>query len=317
MATGKTNLGTALDTELKILHGLPLGEFTAARNALAKRLRKGGDAQAADYVQSLPKPTASAWAVNMLFQRESERMEALLAAGEQARGAQRAAMSGGGADELRKALRAARDLQADLQARGEAILSGVGRAPGRPVTDRLAADLQALAFSPAAAEAIRRGWLSADLDPPGFEVLAGLQLAAVPARPAPKPAPAAPPPTAAAKPETKPAPKPELKRDRQAEERQAREAAAKAAREAAEAERRARVRQAEREVERAESEVDFLRRKAEQAETAADRAEAAAEEAQRRAEEARENAGRAKERQKEAEAGLAQARKALAEARKK
>jgi len=311
---------TELDAELERLHGLPLGEFTAARNALAKRLKKAGNADEAAYVQSLPKPTVSAWAVNVLFQRERERMEELLAAGERARAAQGEAVSGQGAGALREALRAARELQSELLSRAEVILSGEGRATGRPVTDRVTTDLQALAFSPSAAEAIRRGWLSADLDPPGFEVLAGLQLAAVPAR-KPEPRPAPPPPVREApakkpgKP-AKPAKAEQTEANRKEKEARRREDEAVAAREREAAERRERVTKAEREVARAESEADFLRRKVEQAEHAVEKAEAAVEEARERAAEARQNASRARERSAEAEEALASAGKSLKEALK-
>lgn len=300
---------TELDTEIERLHGLPLGEFTAARNALAKRLRKGGDADAADaanaadYVQALPKPTASAWAVNELFQREPEKMESLLAAGRQARSAQGQTIAGRGAEALRTALREARALVDDLRRRAVDILSEAGRAPGGPLVDRVGTNLQALAFSPAAAEAARRGWLSADLDPPGFEVLAGLQLAAVPER---KPTPKAKEGKAAQ--ETKEAKEPKAARKREEREEEARKRDAEKAdrerREREEEARRERVKRARAGVQEAESRADFLRRKAEQAGRVA-------EEASRRAEEAGQAAAEAQERFEEAEAALAQAREEL------
>ena len=52
-----------LDTEIQRLYGLPFGEFTAARNQLAKELKKQGDKDASEEVASLPKPSVSAWAV--------------------------------------------------------------------------------------------------------------------------------------------------------------------------------------------------------------------------------------------------------------
>jgi hypothetical protein len=301
---------TELDTEIERLHGLPLGEFTGARNALAKRLRKAGDADAADYVQALPKPTASAWAVNELFQREPERMETLLAAGRQARSAQGQTISGRGTEALRSALREARGLVDDLRRRAVEILSEAGRAPGGPIVDRVGTNLQALAFSPASAEAAQRGWLSADLDPPGFEVLAGLQLAAVPARkPEPRPAAQAAP-KAKEKAKEKAKPGADAKRAKQEEEarKQDEEKAARERREREEAAQRERVKRARAGVQEAESRADFLRRKAEQAERVAA-------EASRRAEEAGQAAAEARERFEEADAALTQAREELEAAR--
>ncbi|MFL6200680.1 MAG: hypothetical protein ACJ76J_16010, partial [Thermoanaerobaculia bacterium] len=97
-----------LDTEIQRLYGLPLGEFTAARNALAKQLRKDGDKEGSEEVAALPKPTVSAWAVNHLFTTNSERMEELLASGERARKALHSILSGGDPGALRDAIQEAR-----------------------------------------------------------------------------------------------------------------------------------------------------------------------------------------------------------------
>src|SRR5436309_47506 len=70
-----------LDDELARLYRGPLEGFTAARNDFAKQLRKLGKDADADRVKSLAKPTPSAWAVNVLFDRDREKMDALLVAG--------------------------------------------------------------------------------------------------------------------------------------------------------------------------------------------------------------------------------------------
>ena len=56
--------------EIDQLFALPLDEFTAARNELARRLKQDGDAEAAEGVRGLAKPTVAAWAVNQLARRE-------------------------------------------------------------------------------------------------------------------------------------------------------------------------------------------------------------------------------------------------------
>jgi hypothetical protein len=171
-----------LESEIARLYALPLAEFTPERNALATRLRKDGDREASERVKTLAKPPASAWAVNVLFRDQKKKMDALLTAGERARGALQKALTHGSADTLRDALHEERELRDDLRRQAIALLTEDGREPGRPIVDRLTVDLEALALSPAAAEAAERGWLDRDLDPPGFEVLAGLQLAARPER---------------------------------------------------------------------------------------------------------------------------------------
>jgi len=290
-----------LDTEIQRLYGLPFGEFTAARNTLAKELKKQGDKEAAEEVASLPKPTVSAWAVNHLFTTDSERMEELLASGERARKALRSILSGGDPGALRDAIQEARDLANELRDRAAGAVTEESRKPGPAIVERIATNLQSLAFSPAAEPVIERGWMDVDLPPVGFEVLAGLQLAGLPKKAAkpPKPAPA-------------PAKKPAApKVDRQAEQRERREREAEAARERREKET-ARVQERQREkLDRAQAQreeaagrADFLRRKAEQAEKTA-------EDLRQRLEEAERLAAETSKRADEAEKLLAKAEKAV------
>ena len=281
-----------LDTEIQRLYGLPFGEFTAARNTLAKDLKKQGDKDASEEVASLPKPTVSAWAVNHLFTTDSERMEELLASGERARKALRSILSGGDPGALRDAIQEARDLANELRDRAAEAVAKETRKPGAAIVDRIATNLQSLAFSPAAEPVIQRGWMDVDLPPVGFEVLAGLQLAGLPkkaAKPAPAKKPAAP------------------KVDRQAEQRERREKEAARVRELKEKEQtrqREKLDRAQAQREEAAGRADFLRRKAEQAERAA-------EELRQRLEEAERLAAEASKRADEAEKALARAEKAV------
>jgi hypothetical protein len=181
----------SFETEVAKLYSLPLEEWTAARNALAKGLRGEGRKDEAQAVQALRKPTLSAWAVNQLFKREGERMKSLLDAGRRARAAQGQAVAGKGAEAFREALGAARRLALELRRRAVDLLSEGGKIVGGEVGERIGRDLEALAFSPAAATEAARGYLDADLDPPGFEVLAGLTLVGRPPSP-PEPSPVSP-----------------------------------------------------------------------------------------------------------------------------
>jgi hypothetical protein len=307
-----------LDAEIQRLYSLPPGDFTKERNALAKRLKRAGQEDDSETVEGLAKPTPSAWAVNMLFTRQRDRMDILLDAGRRARIAQGEAVAGAGAEALRDAIGAARILIEDLRRRAEAILAeDGGRPPSRAVSERIATNLQALAFSPAAAEAAERGWLDRDLEPPGFEVFAGLRIPQrvvdIASRRPPRPEPAP-----AAQPEKAPPPPPESARkptraERGAEQRREeaqkrREAAARDREERAAAKRRERLARAEERVEQAAAEADFLRRKAEQDKKAAD-------EARRRAEEAEEEARLSLERAERAGKALERARRDLEEVR--
>ena len=74
-----------LERELDDLFGLPAGEFTAARNDLAKRLKAAGETEQAENVRGLAKPTVPAWAVNQLARAEKSKVRRLLEAGEKMR----------------------------------------------------------------------------------------------------------------------------------------------------------------------------------------------------------------------------------------
>src|SRR5262245_46377336 len=116
------------------LFKLPLGEFTAARNALAAQLKKAGRQAEADEVKALPKPSASAWVVNQLYWRFRPDFDRLLDAGERLRNAQAAQLTRGAAD-VREPVNARRDAIAALLRAAERVLTDGGHGATRD-TDR-------------------------------------------------------------------------------------------------------------------------------------------------------------------------------------
>jgi hypothetical protein len=76
------------------LYGLPLEEFTAARDALAKRLRGEKRREDADAVKALKRPSVAAGAINRAVREHGA--EELLAAGEELRAAHGALLDGSG-----------------------------------------------------------------------------------------------------------------------------------------------------------------------------------------------------------------------------
>src|ERR687891_633946 len=60
-----------VDAAIADLYGLPLDEFTPARNELAKRLRGEGDRETAERVKELAKPSVAAWTVNQIARRRA------------------------------------------------------------------------------------------------------------------------------------------------------------------------------------------------------------------------------------------------------
>src|SRR3954470_18670274 len=85
------------------LYGLPLEDFTRERDAAARELRKAKERDAAAAVAKLPKPSQASWAANTLARERRDLVDALLDAGDEVRDAQRAAVAGKGAGELRAA----------------------------------------------------------------------------------------------------------------------------------------------------------------------------------------------------------------------
>jgi hypothetical protein len=180
-----TSSGVRLEAVVADLYRRPLGEFTAAREALAKQLRSAGRKDDAAQVHALTKAPPAAHLVNRLFAEEGKRLAALLAAGESARASQRAAVSGKGGETLPKELARVRELVEALRQRAGEFAGEGGRAAARELLDRVGATLQALAFG-VDDEAAQRGWLDRDLEPPGFEVMAALELASRTQQPLPR-----------------------------------------------------------------------------------------------------------------------------------
>jgi hypothetical protein len=150
------------------LFGLAPEEFVAARDELARRLRREGDPEAAKRVKALRRPPLSAWAVNQLARERGAELGALLEAGEQLRAAHRAALAGEGAAELRTAAKAEREAVAGLVGAAAELLAAAGHPVTDATRDRVAATLHAAAANPEAADLVRDGRLTADLDPTGF-----------------------------------------------------------------------------------------------------------------------------------------------------
>jgi hypothetical protein len=156
----------ALEADIDDLYKKPLGEFTAARNALAKSL--AGDA--AKRVKSLAKPTVVAWAVNQLYWHARPAYTKVMAAGEALREAQIAALGG-------KAAKVSKAAEAHRTAVAAAVREGVRLAAegdAHPNADEVGRTLEALSL--AAERPPAPGRLTEAIAPAGFEALAGMTL---------------------------------------------------------------------------------------------------------------------------------------------
>jgi hypothetical protein len=159
------------DDEVAALYKLPPAEFTAARNALAKKL-----GPAAGDVRSLEKPNAAAWAVNQLYWQRRPVYDALIKAAQGMRTAHTAMLSGRKADvpqadalhreAIRNAMQAIRDV---ATAAGETLSATTLEAIGETLRSLPSDD--------------KPGQLTRPLQPLGFGALMGVTVKASPARP--------------------------------------------------------------------------------------------------------------------------------------
>jgi hypothetical protein len=180
-ASRSTEVGD-LEGALAALYQLPLEQFVATRDQLARGLRAAGDRAAAREVVALRRPSVSAWAANQLAHAAPNAVAELLDAGATLRQAQQAAVAGqpGAARQLRTATAHLRAAITRLGQRAETVLVRSGHAASDATLARLAATLQAAATGDEATRAaLAGGRLPKDLDSAGF----GLDLVPVQAEP--------------------------------------------------------------------------------------------------------------------------------------
>jgi len=153
--------------DLDALFKLPLAEFTSARNALVAQLKKAGRQIEASEAKALPKPSASAWVVNQLYWRHRESFDRLIETGEQLRRKHAALLSGDAVTARREALAELTRIAAD-------ILRDGSHNATRDLMRRDSGTLEALSSYGSLPGAPVAGRLTDDLEPPGFEAVAGL-----------------------------------------------------------------------------------------------------------------------------------------------
>jgi hypothetical protein len=174
----------SIDPEIDRLYQLPLGDFVAERNALAKR---AGDAAAE--VRGLQKPTVPAWAVNQLYWQKRPVYDELIERGNDLRATHNAALRRRAAD-LRGAARAHEEAIEHALKTTIELLEASGSSVTEATRQAIATTLRSLPSAEAA------GRLTRQLEPRGFEVLGGpaegrVRVAPPAARPAKKEARAA------------------------------------------------------------------------------------------------------------------------------
>ena len=229
------------------LYRLPLDEFTPARDALAKQLKKDGDADAAAAVRALKRPANAAAALNHVAAEQPQIVEDVLDAGAQLR----AATESGDRDaivEATKAERAAREAAASA--------SGTSGNVRQQVLDTL----HAAVVDDTVADLLRAGTLDKAYASSGFDFGGAMPVS----RPKPRPT------ATTAKPSRKDDERAAAKARAEEEARAKAEAAARAKRKEAADEAKRRAERLEHEADLAEAKADDARRAAEDARAEAD-----------------------------------------------
>lgn len=146
------------------LYGLPLDEFTSARNEAAKELRAAGERKEAESVARLAKPTVPAWAVNQLAREHRTAIRALLGAGERLGKAQARGIAG----RLRDAARSEREAVEKLVAAARDILDASGQHAGEAALQKVRDTLHAAAADAEVRDLVRTGRLTRERQAVGF-----------------------------------------------------------------------------------------------------------------------------------------------------
>jgi hypothetical protein len=131
----------------------------------------------ANEIKKLAKPSVPVWTANQLARREPGEVRALLRSAEELRKAQERALAGKGAEDLRERLTEQRQAVRALARLGRDILAERGRSVSETVVERIAKTLDAAALDEAARFQLRAGRLTEELEPPGFDALAGMATA--------------------------------------------------------------------------------------------------------------------------------------------
>lgn len=143
------------------LYGLSPDAFTATRN---ERAKQHGDAA----IRSLPKPSAAAWAINLLVRERAPRVDAVLDLGERLQAAQRDLDSGA----LRSLTLERRSIVAELTSEARALASDHGHPLPAGAVIEINQTLQAAMADRWAGQAVRSGRLVRSLSSVGFEPVA-------------------------------------------------------------------------------------------------------------------------------------------------
>jgi septal ring factor EnvC (AmiA/AmiB activator) len=168
-----------LSTVAEELYGLPLKEFTAARNARASEERRTGDRELADLVQRLRKPSTGAWVVNRLVREQPQEIESLIELGTTLRSERN--LDGA---RIRQTTKGKGEIVVKLVQRAKALAQRAGVPFSQAIETEVAGTLDAAFSDSGSAQSLREGCLTAGLHYSGlgFGTEAGRQAGSTPSR---------------------------------------------------------------------------------------------------------------------------------------
>lgn len=137
------------------LYVSPIDSFTATRNARANDAKAGGDADSGARIRALRKPSAAAWALNLLVAGSSEALPAIAALRDRIA----AATAAGDRDVLRAASRERHDLVDRLLADARSATADSGRPLSTPAAEEVSDALLAALGDADVAAALATGRL--------------------------------------------------------------------------------------------------------------------------------------------------------------
>ncbi len=147
------------------LYGLPLGDFTSARDTLAKERRN--DKPVAAAIKALRKATLAAWVVNLLVRRDAEQVAQVIGVGAALREAQDTL----DATQLRDLNKQRRQVSAAVTTSARRLARLEGVKVTQSVADQVEDTITAAMLDPQAARAVRSGMLVCALAASGLDEL--------------------------------------------------------------------------------------------------------------------------------------------------
>lgn len=156
-----------MSAETERLYALPLDEFVAERDSLAKRLRLE-DAEAADAIKKLEKPSVAAWAVNQVRRDRPEDVRQLLDITEELHRVHAKLKSAGASQRLTEAADMQRELISSLVKCAGELLEAGGHAAAEGTLQKVGDTLRAAALDDELRAQLERGCVVKERQAAGF-----------------------------------------------------------------------------------------------------------------------------------------------------